>query len=75
MKIKHYTLSVLLATFISAMPLTHIMASELSAPQVSIAEASDKLQQRMQDKGFIKDFNKVTQFVGNFIERIVLIHV
>ncbi len=67
MKIKHYTLSVLLATFISAMPFTPIMASELSAPQVSIAEASDKLQQRMQDKSFIKDFNKVTQFVDQTI--------
>ena len=40
MKIKHCTLSILLAMFISAMPFTRVMASELSAPQVSIAEAS-----------------------------------
>jgi phospholipid transport system substrate-binding protein len=33
----------------------------------AIADASEKLQQRMQDKTFLKDFNKITQFVDQVL--------
>jgi phospholipid transport system substrate-binding protein len=49
------------------MPLNKAISGELSLPQQAIADASDKLQQRMQDKTFLKDFNKITQFVDQVI--------
>jgi len=67
MKIKHYTLFALFLVCLTFMPFSRAFASELSAPQQAIAQASDKLQQKMQDKNFIKDFNKVTQFVDQSI--------
>lgn len=67
MKIKHYTLFALFLVCLTFMPFSRTFAAELSAPQQAIAEASDKLQQKMQDKNFIKDFNKVTQFVDQSI--------
>jgi phospholipid transport system substrate-binding protein len=67
MKIKHYTLFALFLVCLTFMPFSRTFAAELSAPQQAIAQASDKLQQRMQDKNFIKDFNKVTQFVDQSI--------
>ncbi|HCT99991.1 MAG TPA: toluene tolerance protein [Methylococcaceae bacterium] len=67
MKFKHYVSFTFFSVFFSLMPVASGMAAELSAPQVAIADASDKLQQRMKDKGFIKDFNKVTQFVDQTI--------
>lgn len=67
MKIKHYTLFALFLVCLTFIPFSRAFATELSAPQQAIAEASDKLQQRMQDKNFIKDFNKVTEFVNQSI--------
>jgi phospholipid transport system substrate-binding protein len=67
MKIKHYTLFVLFTICLGFMPLNKAISSELSLPQQAIADASDKLQQRMQDKTFLKDFNKITQFVDQVI--------
>ncbi len=67
MKTKHYTLFVFFIVLLNFFALTRVNASELSPPQQAIAEASDKLQQRMQDKNFIKDFNKVNQFVNQVI--------
>lgn len=67
MKIKHYTLFALFLVCLAFMPFSRAFAAELSAPQQAIAQASDKLQQRMQDKNFIKDFNKVTEFVNQSI--------
>lgn len=67
MKIKHYTLFALFLVCLTFIPFSRAFAAELSAPQQAIAQASDKLQQRMQDKNFIKDFNKVTQFVDQSI--------
>ena len=49
------------------MPFSRAFAGELSAPQQAISDASDKFQQRMQDPNFLKDFNKVTQFVDQSI--------
>ncbi len=67
MRIKHYTLFALFVVCLGFMPFTRGFAAELSPPQQAILEASDKLQQRMQDKNFLKDFNKVTQFVDQSI--------
>ncbi len=67
MRIKHYTLFTLFVVCLGLMPFMRAFASELSPPQQAISEASDKLQQKMQDKNFLKDFNKVTQFVDQSI--------
>jgi phospholipid transport system substrate-binding protein len=67
MKVKHYTLFVLIAALMSLIPITDVMAANLLPPQQAIETASTKLQQRMQDKSFIKDFPKVTRFVNETI--------
>lgn len=67
MKVKHYTLFVLIAALMSLIPITNVMAANLLPPQQAIETASTKLQQRMQDKSFIKDFAKVTRFVNETI--------
>jgi phospholipid transport system substrate-binding protein len=51
----------------AVMPITRAMAAELSPPQQAIETASTKLQEKMQDKSFIKDFAKVTRFVNETI--------
>ena len=67
MKTKHTLFFGLFALFLAIMPFAKLTAAELAAPQQPIAAASEKLQQRMQDKNFIKDFNQVTQFVNETI--------
>ena len=67
MKAKHYTLYGLFAVLIALMPITDIIAANLLPPQQAIESSSAKLQQRMQDKSFIKDFAKVTRFVNETI--------
>ena len=49
------------------MSLSQANATELSPPQQAIETASAKLQQKMQDKNFIKNFSKVNQFVNEAI--------
>ncbi|MCX7086211.1 MAG: ABC transporter substrate-binding protein [Methylococcales bacterium] len=49
------------------MSLSQANATELSPPQQAIETASAKLQQKMQDKTFIKNFSKVNQFVNEAI--------
>ena len=49
------------------MSLSQVNATELSPPQQAIETASAKLQQKMQDKNFIKNFSKVNQFVNEAI--------
>ncbi|MBK8814489.1 MAG: ABC transporter substrate-binding protein [Methylococcaceae bacterium] len=44
-----------------------VKASDLLPPQLAIQEASDKLQQRLQDKSFIQNFAQVAQFVDQTI--------
>jgi phospholipid transport system substrate-binding protein len=44
-----------------------VKAADLSPPQQAIQEASDKLQQRLQDKSFTRDFAQVAQFVDQTI--------
>ncbi len=67
MNVKRYTLFGFFAVLMALMPITHIMAANLLPPQKAIETASTKLQQKMQDKSFIKDFAKVTQFVDETI--------
>jgi len=67
MKAKHTTLFGLLAILLTLLPFAGVTAAELAAPQQAIAAASDQLQQKMQDKNFVKDFTQVTQFVNTAI--------
>ncbi|MEY3759394.1 MAG: ABC transporter substrate-binding protein [Methylococcaceae bacterium] len=67
MIIKRYTLFGFFAVLMALSPITSLMAADLSPPQQAIELASTKLQQKMQDKSFIKDFTKVTQFVNETI--------
>ena len=67
MNVKRYTLFGFFAVLLALMPISRVMAADLSPPQQAIESASEKLQQKMQDKSFIKDFAKVAQFVNNTI--------
>jgi len=67
MNVKRYTLFGFLAVLMALMPITRVMAADLLPPQLAIETASTKLQQKMQDKSFIKDFAKVSRFVNETI--------
>ncbi len=67
MNIKPYLLFGFFAALIALMPVTQVMAADLLPPQQAIESASSKLQQKMQDKSFIKDFAKVAHFVNEAI--------
>jgi len=67
MIIKRYTLFGFFAVLMALSPITGLMAADLSPPQQAIELASTKLQEKMQDKSFIKDFTKVTRFVNEAI--------
>ena len=67
MNVNRYTLFGFFAVLMALMPVTDIMAAELSPPQQAIESASTKLQAKMQDKTFIKDFAKVNKFVNETI--------
>ena len=67
MNINRYTLLGFFAVLIAFMPVTRLMAADLSPPQQAIESASTKLQAKMQDKTFIKDFAKVNKFVNETI--------
>ena len=67
MKTKHTTLFGLFALLLAFMPFANVTAAELSPPQQAIEGASAQLQQKMQDKNFIKDFAQVTEFVNQAI--------
>lgn len=67
MNVKHYKLFGFFAVLLALMPITCVSAADLTPPQQAIEMASTKLQQKMQDKAFIKDFAKVNQFVNEAI--------
>ena len=67
MNVKRYTLLVVFTLFMVFLPLTQVVAAALLPPQQAIEMASTKLQKKMQDKSFIKDFAKVSQFVNETI--------
>ena len=43
------------------------LAADLAEPQTAIEDASNKLKQRLQEPGFIHDFQKITVFVNEVI--------
>jgi phospholipid transport system substrate-binding protein len=55
------------AVLFGLMPLSKVMAADLTAPEVAIEQAADKLKNKMQDPGFTKDFKQVTGFVEEVI--------
>jgi phospholipid transport system substrate-binding protein len=57
----------LFAVLLGLMPVTSTVAADLLPPQQPIYMASTKLQERMQDKSFTKDFAKITLFVNEVI--------
>ena len=48
-------------------PVSAVMAAELSAPELQIKQASDKLKGKMQEPSFTKDFKQITAFVEETI--------
>ena len=67
MSFKRYTLFGFFASLMALMPLAQVIAADLLPPQQAIETASAKLQQKMQDKSFVKNFAKVNQFVNDAI--------
>ena len=67
MNVKRYTLFGFFALLMASLPISHVIAADLSPPQKAIESASEKLKVKMQDKSFIKDFAKVAQFVNETI--------
>jgi phospholipid transport system substrate-binding protein len=67
MKAKHTLWAQLVALFLLALPMMPISAADLSPPQQAIDASASQMQIKMQDKGFIKDFSKVTSFVNEAI--------
>lgn len=67
MNVKRYTLFSFFAVLMILMSNTQVMADDLLPPQLAIETASNKLQEKMRDKTFIKDFAKVNQFVNEAI--------
>jgi phospholipid transport system substrate-binding protein len=65
MKTKQYL--GLLIVLLDLLFVTAIKASDLLPPQMAIQEASDKLQQKLQDKSFSQNFAQVAQFVDQTI--------
>jgi phospholipid transport system substrate-binding protein len=67
MNVNRYKVFVFFAVLMAFMPITRVMAADLLPPQQAVEMASTKLQQKMQDKSFIKDFAKVNKFVNEAI--------
>ena len=49
-------------------PVSHALAADLVAPQVTIEKASKQLMEKLQDEDFTKDFSKINVFVGDVID-------
>ena len=67
MKAKRFTVWVLFAALLGLMQASNAIAADLLPPQQAIERASTKLQERLQDKSFTKDFEKITQYVNEVI--------
>ena len=68
MKVKHYTLFVLFFLLTAlTMWQNASAADDLLPPQQAIQTASAKLQERLQDETFTKDFSQITAFVNEVI--------
>ncbi|MEQ1485933.1 ABC transporter substrate-binding protein [Methyloglobulus sp.] len=67
MKTKQFSALGLFIVLFSLLTATGAKASDLLPPQQAIQEASDKLQQKLQDKAFSQNFAQVAQFVDQAI--------
>ncbi len=67
MKARQVTIIGLFAVLLGLMPAVGVSAADLLPPQRAIQTASAKLQEKLQDKTFTKDFAKITQFVNEVI--------
>lgn len=67
MNVRHYTLFGFFTLWMFLMLSGQASAADLLPPQQAIETASAKLQHKMQDKTFIKNFSKVNQFVNEAI--------
>jgi phospholipid transport system substrate-binding protein len=67
MNFKRYTLFGFFALLMALTSMMPVIAADLLPPQQAIETASAKLQQKMQDKSFVKDFAKVNKFVNDAI--------
>ena len=64
---KHSAIFGLFALLLGLMPVIKCMADDLQPPQQIIQSVSSKLQQKLQDKAFTKNFAEVTQYVNGII--------
>lgn len=65
---KHYqTLALFFVILLGLIPVTKAIAEELQPAQQVIQSVSAKLQQKLRDKSFTKNFLQVTQFVSSVI--------
>lgn len=74
MKTKMYSKFIFLAVLtmiLGFMPLTKVIAADLSKPQDAIENASNQLKIKMQEAGFTKDFKQI----NNFVESVIYPHV
>ncbi len=67
-KIYRYVWVVLFAVQLALPPNALAIAEDLKLPQRVIADVSETLQKKLQDKVFTQDFAQVTRFVNNVIE-------
>ncbi len=67
MNAKQVTVFAIFAVLLGLMPVTQCVAADLLPPQQAIFVASEKLQEKLQDKSFTKDFARITQFVNEVI--------
>lgn len=67
MKTKKYKVLGLSVLLLGLLSFTSVKAADLLPPQLAIQEASDKLQQKLQDKVFSQNFAQVAQFVDQTI--------
>jgi phospholipid transport system substrate-binding protein len=65
---KHYAILALFTLLIGLMPISKGIAADLQLPNQVIQNISEKIQKRLQDKFFTKDFAQVTQFVNDVID-------
>jgi phospholipid transport system substrate-binding protein len=67
MKAKQVAIFGLVTVFFGLIPIAKGVAADLLPPQKAIQVASAKMQDRMQDESFTKDFAKINQFVNEVI--------
>lgn len=67
MKAKQVSIFGLFVVLLGLLPIAKGVADDLLPPQQAIQVASAKMQDRMQDKSFTKDFSKINQFVNDAI--------